>query len=160
MAPIRVFLASSSDAKEQAKALAEELATPNVTFVRWWKSFTPGRTLFDEMSAIRKRVDAALIVLTPEIQCEIQGRVANLPNQNVLFEFGYFYGRFKKKRVAAIKYGDVYLPSDLAGYVHIYGSRSFQKDEAMRVGKRTRRDFERWLAAAEFGVIEGLITSA
>jgi predicted nucleotide-binding protein len=76
--------------------------------------------------------------------------VVKLPNQNVLFEFGFFYGRFKRKRVAAIKYGSVHLPSDLGGYVHISGRRSFSENQAKSVSKKTKKDFERWLVAGEF----------
>jgi hypothetical protein len=45
-----------------------------------------------------------------------------------------------------VRYGDLYLPSDLGGYVHIFGSRSFRRGSVVPVSGRTRRDFERWIA--------------
>jgi hypothetical protein len=64
----------------------------------------------------------------------------------VLFELGYFYEHFGETRVAMVKYGDFYLPSDLGGYIHIAGSRSFRRGGALPVGKRTMREFDRWLS--------------
>jgi predicted nucleotide-binding protein len=65
------------------------------------------------------------------------------------FEFGYFYGHFGKPRVAIIKYGDYYTPSDLGGYIHVFGSSYFKRGSAVAVGKRTEREFERWIAQLE-----------
>jgi hypothetical protein len=45
-----------------------------------------------------------------------------------------------------LKYGEFYLPSDLGGYIHISGSRSFRRGAAIQVGKRTSRELERWVS--------------
>jgi len=63
----------------------------------------------------------------------------------VLFEFGYFYAALGKENVALAKYGSVDLPSDLGGYIHLFGSRRFQRNAGVRVGKRTKVEFDRWL---------------
>jgi hypothetical protein len=46
-----------------------------------------------------------------------------------------------------LKYGDFYLPSDFGGYVHIFGSTSFKRGAAVQIGRRTVREFSRWVQA-------------
>jgi predicted nucleotide-binding protein len=142
-----IFLGSSSAAKAQARALARRFARQGLKFLPWWDAFTAGRTLLKDLDHIRGRVDAALLVFSPESSTRIRSRSQAIPNLNVLFELGYFYGHFGEKKVAIVRYGEFYLPSDLGGYIHIAGSRSFRRGRAIAVGKRTEREFERWIAA-------------
>jgi len=142
-----VFIGSSSAAKSQARAIILKFTSPTLKFIPWWEAFTPGRTLLEDLDAIRSQVDAALLVFSPEAQSTIRGNPVPVPNLNVLFEFGYFYGCLGKSHVAMLKYGDFYLPSDLGGYVHIVGSRYFQRNAVVQVGKRTEHDFTKWITA-------------
>ena len=143
----KIFVGSSAAARSQAKAVVEELSSPAVSFLPWWTAFTPGRTLLEELDVIRAKVDGVVLILSPESKSVIRGRLQNVPNLNVLFEFGYFYGCLGKTRVGAIKYGSVYLPSDLGGYIHISGDKTFRRGRALKVGARTVTSFNRWLAA-------------
>lgn len=142
-----IFIGSSSAAKAQARAFVRHFARPGLKFLPWWDAFTAGRTLLKDLDHIRGRVDAALLVFSPESATRIRNKRLAVPNLNVLFELGYFYGHFGEKKVAMVKYGDFYLPSDLGGYIHIAGSRAFRRGAAVPVGKRTEREFERWIAA-------------
>jgi predicted nucleotide-binding protein len=142
-----VFIGSSSAAKSQARAIIRRFTRPGLRFVPWWDAFTAGRTLLRDLDHIRGRVDAALLVFSPESTARIRNTRHAVPNLNVLFELGYFYGHFGEKKVAMVRYGEFYLPSDLGGYIHIAGSRSFRRGAAVPVGKRTEREFERWIAA-------------
>ncbi len=141
-----IFIGSSAAAKSQARALVRAFARPGLKFLPWWNAFTPGRTLLKDLDAIRGRVDAALLLFSPESATRIRNKRQDIPNLNVLFELGYFYGHFGEARVAMVRYGDFYLPSDLGGYIHIAGSTRFRRGAAVPVGKRTMREFERWLA--------------
>lgn len=145
MPTTNIFLGSSSGAKSQAKAVAKALSGPTLNFLPWWDSFTPGRTLLEDLDSIRGKVDGALLVFSPESTTTIRKVDYEIPNLNVLFEFGYFYGHFGKEKVAMLKYGDFYLPSDLGGYVHISGSKHFKRGAAVAVGKRTTTEFTRWV---------------
>ena len=140
-----IFLGSSSAAKSQARAIVARLSGPTLKFLPWWETFTPGRTLLDELDAIRSRVNGALLLFAPESLTTIRRKRYAVPNLNVLFEFGYFYGHFGKERVAMLKYGEFYLPSDLGGYIHIFGSAGFRRGAAVAVGKRTTAEFTRWI---------------
>ena len=141
-----IFLGCSSAAKSQAKAVVKAFEGPTLEFLPWWDAFTAGRTLLEDLDVIRGRVNGALLLFTPESTTRIRRKKYDVPNLNVLFEFGYFYGRLGKQKVAMLKYGDFYLPTDLGGYIHIFGSTSFRRSAAVKVGKRTRAEFGRWIA--------------
>jgi len=142
-----IFIGSSAAAKSQARAIIRSFTRPGLRFLPWWDAFTAGRTLLKDLDNIRDRVDAALLVFSPESSTRIRNKRHAVPNLNVLFELGYFYGHFGEKKVAMVRYGEFYLPSDLGGYIHIAGSRSFRRGAAVPVGKRTTRELERWITA-------------
>ena len=141
-----LFIGSSSSAKSQARAIVEKFKGPTLQFVPWWESFTAGRTLIEELENVKERVDGAILLFSPEAETTVRGNVVQTPNLNVLFEFGFFYGHFGREKVAMLKYGDFYLPSDLAGYIHIFGSTFFKRGAVVQVGKRTEREFENWVS--------------
>jgi predicted nucleotide-binding protein len=146
MPKTRIFIGSSSASKTQAKAVVKAFESPTVEFVPWWGAFTPGRTLLEDLDSIKAKVDAALLLFAPEAESTVRGNVVQTPNLNVLFEFGYFYGHFGKQKVAMLKYGSFYLPSDLGGYIHINGSKFFKRGAVVQVGKRTTGEFTKWVA--------------
>ena len=150
MAKTVLFLGSSTAAKSQAKAVATEHTSNDVEFLPWWEAFTAGRTLLDELDSIRAKVQGAILLFSPEAESSVRGNNVQTPNLNVLFEFGYFYGHFGKAKVAMLKYGDFYLPSDFGGYIHISGSSSFKRGAAAKVAKRTVTEFQRWMSSAGF----------
>jgi predicted nucleotide-binding protein len=144
---ITIFIGSSAAARPQARSIIRTFTRPGLKFLPWWNAFTAGRTLLKDLDAVRGRVDAALLVFSPESSTRIRNKRHAVPNLNVLFELGYFYGHFGEQKVAMVKYGEFYLPSDLGGHIHIAGSKSFRRGAAVPVGKRTTGEFERWVSA-------------
>jgi predicted nucleotide-binding protein len=140
-----IFIGSSAAARPQAKAFARKLEGPTLEFLPWWDAFTAGRTLLEDLDEIKDRVSGAILLMSPESESTIRGNEVSIPNLNVLFELGYLSGHLGRRRVAMVRYGDFYLPSDLAGYVHITGSSVFRRGGVVRVGKRTIADFARWI---------------
>ena len=141
-----LFIGSSSAARSQAKAFVAKFTTPTLQFVTWWDAFTAGRTLIEDLDRIRGTVNGAILLFSPEAESTVRSKTVQVPNLNVLFEFGYFYGFFGKEKVAMLKYGDFYLPSDFGGYVHIFGSKFFKRGAMVKIGKRTESEFSRWVA--------------
>jgi len=88
-----------------------------------------------------------LLLFTPDIPATIRGNQVALPNQNVLFELGYFLSAFDASRIALVKYGATYIPKDLDGYTHIPGSGFFKSGCAAVAGKKTKASFNRWIVA-------------
>lgn len=140
-----IFIGSSTAAKSQAKAVIEQFESATLKFTPWWEAFTAGRTLLDDLDNIRSKVDGAVLLFSPEAESTVRGNAVQIPNLNVLFEFGYFYSHFGKKKVAMLKYGEFYLPSDLGGYIHIFGSTFFKRGAIVQIGKRTKNEFTRWV---------------
>ena len=140
-----VFIGSSSAAKAQAREVIDAFEGPTLRFLPWWDAFESGQTLLEGLDSIATKVHAALMIFTPEFESTVRGKQVQAPNLNVLYEFGYFCGRFGRAKVAMLKYGDFYLPSDFGGYVHIFGSTHFTRGDAVAVGPRTVREFTRWV---------------
>lgn len=145
MPQVKLFIGSSSAARSQAKAIVTALSSNVVSFLPWWDAFTPGRNLLEELDTIRSQVQGAILLFSPESETEIKGQKKMIPNLNVMFEFGYFYGHFGKEKVAMMKYGDFFLPSDFGGYLWITGSTHFTRGGVVAVGKRTQNDFSKWI---------------
>lgn len=145
MANVNVFVGSSGAARNQAKLLIKDLQGASITFHPWWDAFTPTRTLLEDLEAIAKKVDAAILLFSPDFPGTVRGNSVALPNQNVMFEFGFFAGVLGRSNVAMIRYGDFYLPSDLGGYIHITGSSYFKPSSAVPASNKTKQDFQRWV---------------
>jgi predicted nucleotide-binding protein len=84
------------------------------------------------------------LVFSPEAQTVIRKDKKFVPNMNVLFEFGYFYGHFGKEKVAMVRYGEFFLPSDFGGYIWIPASASFKRSAVVQVGAGTKTAFKKW----------------
>jgi CRP/FNR family cyclic AMP-dependent transcriptional regulator len=148
MPKTRLFIGSSAASKSQAKAIIAQFTSPTLDFVPWWDgAFVAGNTLLENLEAIRTMVNGAVFVFAPEIPGVVRKLDQQLPNQNVLFEFGYFLGHFGRTKVCMLKYGDFYLPSDFGGYIHIFGSRFAKSGAVAQIGKRTIKEFTSWIQA-------------
>ncbi|MFZ0435614.1 MAG: TIR domain-containing protein [Chthoniobacterales bacterium] len=142
-----IFVGSSQEAKSQAKILIRDLASATVEFLPWWDCFTPGHLLLDDLEAVKKKkASAALLLFTPDIPATVRGNGVALPNQNVLFELGFFFSAFDRRKIALVKYGATYIPKDLEGYTHIPGSGYFKANGATVIGKKTKEAFNKWIA--------------
>jgi hypothetical protein len=76
-----------------------------------------GRTIIEKFEA-NGDVGFAVVLLTPDdVGSAKGGELKPRARQNVLLELGYFYGRLGRKRVCALKRGELELPSDFAGVV-------------------------------------------
>jgi hypothetical protein len=73
-----------------------------------------GRTLIEKIEA-HSGVGFAIILLTPDDKCEIEGQLEGRARQNVIWEYGYFVGLLGRERVCVLKRDEVKIPSDLEG---------------------------------------------
>lgn len=148
MPKTKLFIGSSTAARSQARAVVEKFTSKTLTFIPWWDYFTAGRTLLEDLDGVVDQVDGALMLFSPEASSTVRGGASvSIPNLNVLFEFGYFYGALGKERVAIMKYGNYYLPSDLGGYIHITGSKFFERNKVVQVGRGARMNLADGLQA-------------
>lgn len=149
MAQKHIFVASSAEAIPYAKAFTAKCRNKKrIRYIKWWEHFRPARTLLEELDRFKNELHGALIFVTPDCELKFRKSTKQSPNLNVLFEFGYFMGKFPKENVAVVKYADAYLPSDLDGYIPIHGGYDFPKrkpKQAPPPSARTQSEFKRWL---------------
>jgi len=86
-----------------------------------------GRTVIEKFEEVAESCDCAIIVLSPD---DIGGLASSRSSpsqlrarQNVLFELGYFCGTLGRRSgaVIVVEYGDVEIPSDIAGIIRLDG---------------------------------------
>lgn len=118
----KVFLVHGQD--EEAKAVvARFISSCDLEPIILHEQANGGRTIIEKFEK-EADVGFAVILLTPDdvggrrrgtemVSDELKARA----RQNVVLELGYFAGRLGRERVAALKKGELELPSDVAGVV-------------------------------------------
>jgi len=77
-----------------------------------------GRTVIEKVEA-HGDVGFAVVLLTPDDEGCAKGETLKpRARQNVVLELGYFVGRLSRKRVFALKRGEIEIPSDFGGVVY------------------------------------------
>jgi predicted nucleotide-binding protein len=103
-----------------------------------------GRTLINKFEDVAKDAVYAVVLMTPDDVGGLAGEEQRWrARQNVIFELGYFIGKFGGSRVAAIVVGDIEKPSDYQGVVYIpYDSAGGWKVQLAREFKELRLPFD------------------
>ncbi len=78
-----------------------------------------GETIINKFEEAAKDCCYAFALITPDDFIEKEGKSYFQARPNVLFELGWFYGRFGRDRVCIVKQGKTEMPSDLAGILTI-----------------------------------------
>lgn len=80
-----------------------------------------GRTLIEKFEHYATYATYAIILLTPDDigGLKTSSDAQNRARQNVIFELGYFIGKFGRGHVCLMSTPDVELPSDLNGVVYV-----------------------------------------
>ena len=76
-----------------------------------------GRTIIEKIED-HSDVGFAIVLLTPDDEAVTPNGNERRARQNVILELGYFIGHLGRGRVAALKKGDIELPSDIIGVVY------------------------------------------
>ena len=97
----------------ELKALLED-RYPLKAIILKKKAFA-GKTLIEKLEE-HSDVDYAFITITPDDVGALKGeRLKERGRQNVIFEWGLFVGKIKRKNICILIKGDVEIPSDLHG---------------------------------------------
>lgn len=78
-----------------------------------------GETLIQKFEEFANDCCYAFALLTPDDFVGEEGPSYFQPRPNVLFELGWFYGRFGRDRVCIVKKAETKMPSDLGGILSI-----------------------------------------
>jgi hypothetical protein len=111
----RIFVGSSSEGLERARAVAQLIASDTTTAPLWNAMFEPGYLSFEALEQMLAEADAAVFIATPDDKAVIRGRSLSVPRANILLEFGLVAGRLGRHNIAICQYGGTELPSDLKG---------------------------------------------
>jgi uncharacterized SAM-dependent methyltransferase len=115
-----VFIASSSRGLEVAKAIHSFLS-PNHRCKIWNVDFPAGESVLESLLRLAAECRYAVIVLTSDDIAKIGNEEVILPNNNLIFEAGLFFGAHGRNNVAVCVQESyqsgpkVRLPSDLKG---------------------------------------------
>lgn len=111
----RIFVGSSGEGLPVAEALVEKLSRASDP-VLWTNVFPPGKTTVESIDSLRFAIDFAILVFTPDDLTTWRGSSTYSPRDNVVLEFGYFFGAIGRERTFVLHGPEIErLPSDLAG---------------------------------------------
>ena len=114
----KVFIVHGHDG-EAREAVARFLEKVDIEAIILHERASQGRTIIEKIED-HGDVGFAVVLLTPDDEGRANGGTLHpRARQNVMLELGYFMGRLGRKKVCALKRGDVELPSDFAGSVWV-----------------------------------------
>ncbi len=112
--------------------LVERLETTSYTILQ--RTYGNNSTIIEKLEEAAEISDACVVLITPDDNWGSE-QAADRMRQNVLYELGYFLGRFGRKsgRVIVFLVGEVEMPSDLHGVDFIRVPGSFEELDQMLV---------------------------
>jgi hypothetical protein len=138
-----IFIASSYEAKELAKRIADCLGqTGNLLPVPWWDAFTLGGYTFDELNRQSRSVDAAIFLATKDDKVWYRQKEGDRPRDNVIFEYGLFANRLGLHRSIMVVEDGVLLPSDVLGVTYQRLDKECVEATAQSLADHFQREFE------------------
>jgi predicted nucleotide-binding protein len=115
----KVFLVHGRD-NEAKSEVARFLDRIGLEAIILHERANAGRHLLTKFQEEAGDVGFAVILITPDDACSGPGEPQrSRPRQNVVFELGFFIGKFGTARVAALVKGEVERPSDFDGVGYI-----------------------------------------
>jgi hypothetical protein len=121
---LRIFIGSSSEAKDKAEILQELLFEqgPDIQPKAWWAQgvFPVGSTFIDSLRLIMNSTDAALLLATEDDQTMTRGKEVFEPRDNIPMEYGMSIEAHGPERTALAVLGEPKLPSNVSGVAHLY----------------------------------------
>lgn len=119
--PVRVFIGSSSEGREIARNLQEQLERISGCEVDLWEHvFEPSGYALTSLMAVAAKVDFAVLIATPDDTTISRGVTQESVRDNIILEFGLFAGALGLERTYLLSTGDaVKLPSDVFGLTRL-----------------------------------------
>jgi CRP/FNR family transcriptional regulator, cyclic AMP receptor protein len=119
---IRVFIVSSAEALEIARAIQTCLEHDPFTVVIWTDGvFRASHYPIESLERELDQSDFAVAIAQPDDTTHSRGAATGSPRDNVIFELGFFMGRLGRHRSLLLepRGEEVKLPSDLSGITTI-----------------------------------------
>ncbi len=120
----RVFIISSSEALDTAKAIRIGLEHEKAIVVLWSDDqiFPAGSYPLEDLEREVNEADFGIAIAQPDDLIRSRDRQSMTPRDNVIFELGFFMSRLGRARTLLLvpKGEDVKLPSDFKGVMPMY----------------------------------------
>lgn len=131
----KVYIAHSKEASKLARSLIRELHS-YAECLNDENAFKRGVSFVDNVLAIARTFDFAVVLLTPDDVVTSRGVQSFAPRDNLLFEAGIFYGVMGPERTFLLVPRDCSefkLPSNIGGITFVHYDHNFQNlDDAIR----------------------------
>lgn len=117
--PDTVFVVHGHDEKEM-QTVARFLERIGLKALILHEQVNAGRTILTKFQEEAARAAFAVVLMTPDDEGGPKGGATkDRARQNVVFEFGFFFGALGMSKVAALVKGKVERPSDIDGLVYL-----------------------------------------
>ncbi|HEY5883905.1 MAG TPA: nucleotide-binding protein, partial [Pyrinomonadaceae bacterium] len=118
----RVFIASSTESSEVARALQLELDSWTETTIWSQGVVAPSSTILDDLIRAANNYDFGIFVFSHDDIVRIRSEEFWIARDNIVFELGLFIGEIGKERTFLVlprNQEKFHLPSDLAGFTPV-----------------------------------------
>jgi predicted nucleotide-binding protein len=141
-----IFLGSSFESLGQLREIAKYLnSLPDVKAIVWDTVFPPSSLVFDRLESLPTGFSGALFLAAPDYAATVRGSPQQLPNLNVIFEFGLFVGLLGRQRVALAKHTGVSLGTDFNGFTYIDASKSPPTGSSHPLSNAFKESIQAWI---------------
>jgi len=119
-----IFIGSSSEALNVAKAIERSLSPDPVKVKRWNRGvFGASEVTIESLEKLLPQTDFAILILTADDQLKTRGKEQRAPRDNIVFELGLFMGAIGRNRTFMLvekrKRTALRLPPDLRGVTYL-----------------------------------------
>lgn len=125
-------------AEARWRELRDLLESWAVETVVLWEEVSAGQTIIDKFQRCANECCFAFALVTPDDIVQKDSGDYGQARPNVIFETGWFFGRFGPSRVGIITKEDTALPSDLSGIVTFRFNKQVE-EVALRIQKSLER---------------------
>jgi predicted nucleotide-binding protein len=120
-------------AEARWRELRDLLRSWGIETIVLWEEVSAGQTIIEKFQEYANQCCFAFSLVTPDDIIQKDEELYGQARPNVIFETGWFFGRFGPRRVGIIAKEDTMLPSDLSGIVTFRFSRKVtEESEAIR----------------------------
>ena len=78
-----------------------------------------GNTIIEKFEHYSKDAGFAVILMSPDDEMNVDGKIYKQARQNIVLELGYFMAKLGRERVCVVLRGDVEKPSDISGILYL-----------------------------------------
>jgi len=142
----KIFVGSSTEALSEASFIANVIRKqPGMEAVIWNRdAFAVGTTLLETIEKLPFDFHGAVLLATPDVSCDRDGKRFRAPVANVIFEYGYLAARLTRKRVAICRFQQAEVPSDLGG-MKVVTVNEYRKKHASALPRDAEEELSAWL---------------